>query len=158
MFRNCNTVEELKKAYRRAAMSAHPDRGGSVEEMQAVNAAYEERLRWLHSHSADPRDTSTETTGETAAEFIAIINALIILDGLTIELCGSWLWIGGDTKKHKDALKAAGCRWASKKCLWYWHPADEGVKGHRPASMSQIRRKYGSRQIAGISADAIRAC
>lgn len=30
----------LKRAYRRAAMDAHPDRGGTNERMQAVNAAY----------------------------------------------------------------------------------------------------------------------
>ncbi len=31
----------LKKAYRKAASLAHPDRGGSVEEFQAVQAAYQ---------------------------------------------------------------------------------------------------------------------
>ena len=32
---------ELKRAYRRRAKEAHPDRGGSVEEFQRVKAAYE---------------------------------------------------------------------------------------------------------------------
>ena len=32
---------ELKRAYRRRAKQAHPDRGGSVEEFQRVKAAYE---------------------------------------------------------------------------------------------------------------------
>lgn len=35
------TAEEIKAAFKVAAMKAHPDRGGSVEDMQAVNAAYE---------------------------------------------------------------------------------------------------------------------
>lgn len=32
---------DLKKAYRQASMKAHPDRGGSTDDMQLVNAAYE---------------------------------------------------------------------------------------------------------------------
>lgn len=36
------TPDEVKAAYRRAASAAHPDRhGGSTEDMQAVNAAYD---------------------------------------------------------------------------------------------------------------------
>lgn len=37
---NLNTVS-LKKAYRTAAMRAHPDRGGTDEQMQKINAAYD---------------------------------------------------------------------------------------------------------------------
>ena len=33
------TSDELKTAFRKAAKSAHPDRGGTVEKMQAVNEA-----------------------------------------------------------------------------------------------------------------------
>lgn len=35
------TAEEVRAAYRKASMSAHPDRGGSTEAMQNVNAAYD---------------------------------------------------------------------------------------------------------------------
>ena len=34
------TAEDVKTAYRKASMANHPDRGGSVEKMQDVNAAY----------------------------------------------------------------------------------------------------------------------
>lgn len=33
--------EEIRQAYRRKCSEAHPDKGGSVEEMQAVNSAYD---------------------------------------------------------------------------------------------------------------------
>ena len=33
-------------------------------------------------------------------------------NGLEIEICGLWMWVGGETKKHKDALKDAGYKWA----------------------------------------------
>jgi hypothetical protein len=35
------SAEELKAAYRRLALRAHPDRGGSAEEFRRVNEAYE---------------------------------------------------------------------------------------------------------------------
>lgn len=35
------TQDEIKAAYRRAAQAAHPDKGGSQEQMQAINRAYE---------------------------------------------------------------------------------------------------------------------
>lgn len=39
------TEEEVKKAYRKKAAKAHPDKGGLNEEMMMVNAAYEAIMR-----------------------------------------------------------------------------------------------------------------
>lgn len=146
-FNNCNTLDELKKEYRRLAMIHHPDRGGDLETMKTINAEYEKR----HAELLDGYNSTHSEEyqkHETAAEFIRIIEELIKLDGLEIELCGSWLWIGGNTKDNKDALKAAGCRWASKKKLWYWHPHDAAPKSYRGnKSMGYIREKYGSTLI-----------
>ena len=35
------TLEEIKKAYRKKASVAHPDKGGDVEMMKQVNVAYD---------------------------------------------------------------------------------------------------------------------
>ena len=156
-FSGITDLDSLKRSYRRWAMQLHPDCGGTDAAMQELNRQYEEAMKQIRFHAAAGSKDAEST--ETASEFISIIDLLIKLDGLNIELCGSWLWIGGETRKHKDALKAAGCRWASKKQLWYWHPAgQEPTKTKRTATMSHIREKYGSRQISGVSADAIRAC
>ena len=85
---------------------------------------------------------------ETAAEYIEIIAALLKIRGVSVELCGSWLWVTGDTRANKDALKAAGCKWASKKMMWYWHPGEYQRHGKKPMSMDYIRTKYGS-QVYG---------
>ena len=84
--------------------------------------------------------------GNTPEEFRQIIDLLMKLEGIDVELCGSWLWIGGNTKEHKDALKAAGCRWCSKKKLWSWHHPEEGQRYSKRGNkdMSYIRTKYGS--------------
>ena len=43
-FENAKTLDELKAAYRRAAMLHHPDMGGDVAEMQRINAEYAARF------------------------------------------------------------------------------------------------------------------
>jgi curved DNA-binding protein CbpA len=129
-------------------MKYHPDRGGSTEIMQEINAEHDrlfEILKKQHNAKADPKRQTTET----AEEFRNIIDALLRLDGLEVELCGSWLWIGGETKKHKDRLKALGCRWHQKKSLWYWHHPEEGCgRWKSKTTMSEIRAKYGSQIFA----------
>lgn len=37
-FKNIDNIEDLKAEYRRLAMVNHPDRGGSTEAMQKINA------------------------------------------------------------------------------------------------------------------------
>ena len=149
IFNTCKTLDELKKAYKAAAMQHHPDVGGSTAAMQQINAAYERKFEYLkgrqNTEAAADTTGKTHATTENASDFIAIINALLRLDGLEIELCGRWLWIGGNTREHKEALKAAGCRWSSTKKLWSWHFAEDGVY-HRgkSKSMAEIRSKYGS--------------
>lgn len=143
-FTEIKTLDELKAAYRRLAMKHHPDRGGDLKTMQEINEEHDrlfELLKEQHNKTADDYHRTTET----AEEFRSILNILLNLDGLTVELCGSWLWIGGNTKEHKDTLKAAGCRWSNNKKLWYWHHAEEGRKWRKGNStMSDIRTKYGS--------------
>lgn len=155
-FTECQTLDDLKRAYRAAAMKHHPDRGGSTETMQQINAEYEKAFEVLkrrqNARAAQeaeddtvPTWKKTKTTTENAGDFIRIVSELLKLDGLEVELCGRWLWIGGDTMKHRDALKALGCRWSAQKKLWSWHFAEEGDGWHRgKKTMAQIRQKYGS--------------
>lgn len=156
-FVNCKNLDELKKAYKAAAMRNHPDVGGDTATMQAINAEYAERFEVLkrsqNEQAAEDTTGRTKATTESAGDFIAIINLLIHLDGLEVELCGRWLWIGGDTKKHKEALKAAGCRWSTNKKLWSWHFAEDGSHWYRGSkTMAQIRAKYGSTSFSRVGA------
>ena len=148
-FTNVKTLDELKKEYRCLSKLYHPDCGGDEEAMKAINNEHDELFELLKKKHNATADEYHQTT-ETAEEFRSILNALMKLDGLDIELCGSWLWIGGETKKHKEALKAMGCNWCSKKKLWSWHHKEEGHKGYRgKRSMQEIRNKYGSQTFKG---------
>lgn len=151
-FAACTTLDELKKEYRRLAMIHHPDHGGDTATMQAINGEYSEafaRLKDQHNAAADEAHQTTETP----EEFITIISQLLRFPGLIVELCGSWLWITGETYAIKDQLKAAGCRWSSSKKAWYWHHPEEGHRWHKgTATMSDIRTKYGSQTYKGRNA------
>ena len=152
-FMNCKTLDDLKREYRRLASIHHPDVGGDTATMQVINAEYDELhevLKKAHNQQADEFHQTTET----AEEFREIIEKLLRMHGLEVELCGSWLWIGGNTREHKDGLKTAGCRWSSNKKLWYWHHAEEGRRWHKgSATMNQIRNKYGSQTFRSGGAE-----
>ena len=147
-FESCKNLDELKREYRRLSKIHHPDLGGDLETMKAVNNAYEAAFEMLKNQQnakakADPTGKTKYTT-ETPEEFRKVVETLLKLD-LIVELCGSWLWISGDTKPHKEKLKAVGCRWSSSKKMWYWRHQEDGCswsKGKK--TMGQIRSKYGS--------------
>lgn len=156
-FTNCRNLDELKKEYRRLAMKHHPDHGGDTETMKAINGAYAERFEQLKKQHNAQNDEQHQTT-EAPEEFINIISALVRLPGLIVELCGSWLWISGETLKNKDALKNAGCRWSSSKKMWYWRHQEDGAHWSRgKKSISDIRRKYGSQTFGTTPAQALEA-
>lgn len=143
-FININTIDELKKAYRKLAFKHHPDRGGNEEAMKAVNAEYEVLFKKLN--------ITDETTGESKYNmndgFREMINRIINLEGLEIEICGMWVWVSGSTKEHKDALKEAGFFWASKKKMWYWRPEEAKIRRSSGIKdMDYIRHMYGSETV-----------
>lgn len=149
-FKNCKTAEELKKAYREWAKKLHPDLGGNAEEFKAMQNEYEklwERLKNVHQNVKGETYTKTsDTTTETPQEFINIINTLIRLRGIEVEICGSWIWVSGDTRTHKDILKELGFKWAHKKKAWYYHKDKFRKKSHEELTMDEIRDMFGSKK------------
>ena len=148
-FKNCKTAEELKKAYREWAKKLHPDLGGNAEEFKAMQNEYEklwERLKNVHQNAKGETYTKTSDTTETPQEFINIINTLIRLRGIEVEICGSWIWVSGDTKTHKEILKQLNFKWAHKKKAWYYHKDKFRKKSHEELTMDEIRDMFGSKR------------
>lgn len=155
MFENCRTAEELKKAYHKAARANHPDFGGSTEKMQQINAEFEKAAERL-AKGYTPDDQNAESAADLG-KFADVLNILFGLGGIEIELCGTWLWISGSTYAHKDALKAAGCKWSSKKKMWYYHSGEYKRKSGKGYSMDEIRELHGSEKIKGAAAKRLTA-
>lgn len=148
-FDNCKTMDELKKAYKSLAMKHHPDLGGDLEAMKRINNEYERFFNILKKQKNEDAEQGKATvTTEDAEDFIIILDILFKLDGLNIELCGRWLWIDGETMKHKEELKKAGCKWCKNKKKWSWHYAEDSVyRSKKAMTMDAIRDKYGSQKL-----------
>lgn len=153
-FSNVKSIEELKREYFALAKKYHSDiNGGSDEAMKEINAEYadlQKLLKDVHTSikkdAEEPYYTAKTATSEAPEDFINIIKFILSLSGVNVELCGSWIWISGNTKEHKEILKQMGCKWASKKSMWSWHYDKDGTgyRKRRPVSMAEIRNKYGS--------------
>ncbi len=149
-FTDCKTIEDVKEQYKRLCKQYHPDisRANTTAQMQEINAEYETAFNCFKNTHRSAEDetktyTSTTDTTETAAEFMEIINALIACEGLEIDLVGRWIWLTGNTYKHKDTIKGLGFRWANKKKAWYWHKDEDACKSRKNMSLDDIKDKYG---------------
>jgi preprotein translocase subunit Sec63 len=142
-FKNIETLEELRKEYKKLAIKHHPDRGGKTEDMQAINAEYEELLKIVGNirKSANGETYTKSEYDYTKDNFREIISKIINLD-ITIELCGSWLWVFGGFSV-KEELKKAGFFWCSNKKAWAWTDEPTSQNKHK-LTMDEIRKTYGS--------------
>lgn len=133
------TQEIIKQAYKKACSKFHPDRNpAGLEIMKMVNIAYEV-LKNYDGQAQVPEESAHY--GEDVAKALNKIGGL----DLVIEICSAWVWVSGDTQKHKTILKEAGFKWASKKLCWYFRPEDEKCRRSKGySSMGEIRAKYGS--------------
>ncbi|MEI8004873.1 MAG: J domain-containing protein [Bacteroidota bacterium] len=144
-FKECKTLDEVKAKYKQLAMLHYPDRGGSKEIMQAINAEYEA----IRKDPVFEFASQKEESKQDFVEFPVIIDQIIGFSGITIELCGSWLWLSGSTYLYKEDLKRMGFFWAREKKLWYWRPHTAKSSNHRPLTLDAIRAKYGSDMYRG---------
>lgn len=103
----------LKKDYKRLAMKYHPDVGGSEDAMKQINNEYEYLFEHLDGYIFDGETDSAETPHD----LIDIMDKLIKIPEIIIEICGSWIWVSGNTYNVKNELKAAGCKWAAKRYI-----------------------------------------
>lgn len=63
-FNNPETLEDLKKQYKKLAFQNHPDRGGKTSDMQEINAEYEALFsRLIEDHDGEHRGLCTVLRG-----------------------------------------------------------------------------------------------
>ena len=144
-FNNCTTLDEAKKAYYQLAMLHHPDRGGNAETFKVVNNQFQ-------AFKPSTLKYENEVSDWSATEYAEIIEALLKIQGIKIEICGSWVWIDGDTKPVKDQIKAVAndqfkVGFSANKCKWYVSPAGYKKFTKKTVSMDTIRNVYGSTNI-----------
>lgn len=150
-FENARTLEDVKQLYKKLARELHPDCNpgkDTTAEFQMMQQQFEEAFKRLRNiHVNKDGETYEKETEETPEQYAGIINALLKLDGLMIELCGSWLWITGNTKEHHEAIKALGFKFSKNKCAWYFHFEPYRKHSKNSVSLDKIRSMYGSQRF-----------
>ena len=145
-FNEVKDLADLKAQYRKLAMKFHPDLGGSHEAMQLLNDEYKFLTAKILSGGTFSQSERDFEAAESS-KYADIINQIIALSGLDIEICGNWIWVGGNTYPHKEALKEAGFYFARKKVMWYYRPAEYKAASRKSFDIGEIRARYGSRSI-----------
>lgn len=146
------TQADIKKAYRAAALKYHPDKNpAGAEMMKIINAAFDVLKDFCGDISLD--EDSQESNYSDALN--AALNATFECSGLSIEICGAWVWVSGETYQHKAILKGAGFKFASKKKAWYFRPENWKSRSRGSLSMDEIRDTYGSIQPRKASRTAL---
>lgn len=137
-FKDIDSLEDLKKQYKKLALKHHPDRGGDEEVMKAINNEYDELEKELKkgSNIKDNLDDS----------FKDIINELMKYD-IEIEVIGTWIWISGDTKPIKNELKNLGFKWHGSKKMWFFHDGEFKRRYKKELSIEEIRERHGNYKV-----------
>jgi len=144
-FTGIHTLEELKKEYHRLAMEHHPDLGGDPEIMKKINNEYDRLFELVkNTHVNAQGEKYHKETTETPDDYKGIIEILIHFTGCIVEICGSWIWVSGNTRDYAENLKALHFRFSAKKQAWYFTPTPSRKRKARYDSMEDIRNLWGS--------------
>ena len=149
-FETCKTLDEAKKQYRALAWIHHPDRGGDTATMQQIIAQFEKFVPQTEKFKG-------ETEQWNSSDYMAIIHELIHIQGITIEITGSYIRVMGDTKPVKDLIKAINAdskyptysvaMWHSTHKHWFFKPADYKPFTNRKYSMDEIYSMHGRENV-----------
>lgn len=155
-FKNCYGIQQIKDEFRRLAFIYHPDICGEHRTMQEINRQYHERLKSKDGTEVKGKSKEGKEFKYTYRYDFSKENGLtdmlykvvgLQLPLVNIEVVGCWLWLTGETKQHKDAIKAIGCRFSGDKQAWYWHEGGYRKRNGNKYSMGAIRSMFGSAEI-----------
>lgn len=149
-FKNCKTIEDVKEVYRKLAKKLHPDCGGNAEEFKKMSAEYTtayNRFKNIHRDQKNDQEEKTEYREYTAEEFADIINKVIHLDGVEIDIVGTWVWLSGNTYPHRETIKAAGFFFSSKHKKWYYNGNTKKSRKHSKLTYEQVKDIHGCKTV-----------
>lgn len=147
-------VTELRTAFKKLLLKYHPDNNKGQDTtpiMQEINNEYDtlfSKLKDKYEKSPDYENQSDRQKQsydwEKDENIRHIITELARFEGVIIEICGTWIYVSGNTYPYKKELKALGLTWNRIRECWIIY-FDDYYQYHKiPVSMSYIRSKYGS--------------
>lgn len=145
-FKNITDLEELRKEYRKLVKALHPDAGGTQADFVAMKKEYETLFKQIES-GAGKTAQDIEKDIQIDKDLQNIIDRIVFFD-INIEVCGSWIWIDGNTFIVKEQLKEIGFKWSNKRKKWHYSK-EENTPNHYKSKLSfeEIEKKYGSSKV-----------
>ena len=151
-FQDAATIGQLKAQYRELCKRHHPDKGGTTETMQAINTEYERLMARLLDNKSESEYgegkfyKSRQEEAEVERRVREAVEQVAHLDGLIVEIIGAWVWASGDTRTHKDVLKAAGFWWMHHRKMWAYK--GKASSGRGELTLEEMRARHGSEQVS----------
>lgn len=144
-------LDDLKKQYYKLAKKYHPDAGGTTAQFQDLQKEYDKLFNAILKGSNLNADQQKNET-ELDEAIRAFIDAIIHLEGITVEVIGKWLWVGSGIGIEFEsptyyALKKAGLEYIRKAGRPYMVYKGSESRGRGKMSMDEIRAKYGSQKF-----------
>ena len=149
------TVEQIKSEYRKLVLN-YSDREDFLTEIKTEYLKLLESLDGTKTKGADGKEYLYKFNLEIEDQVGCKLQELVALQlsGVRIMLVGTWIWIDGDTKPVRAALKAAGCRWIREREKWSWHVGPYRRTGRPEKSFEELAEKYGYQEVQRLRAAA----
>jgi DnaJ-class molecular chaperone len=151
------TKKEVKSIYRKLSKQYHPDKNPddkqAEEKFKAIGNAYEVIIKNYSFSETTLSDEEKEYQSKSDFFYIfdeemeRVYKEIMNLPDIEIELCGLWMWVGGQTYNVKKELKAAGLKFAHKKQMWFYKPEFYKCFNRKEFGMDEIRTSYGSNPL-----------
>ena len=134
--------DEAKKKFKKLCVELHPDNKetGNSEAFKRMFSEFQNLSE----------GTGTNETNETKIEMSEKMQNVILelskYDFINMFICGSWLWISGNTFQIKEKLKELECKFAPNKKMWFYTEIKSSGRGNM--NIEEIKNKYGSKEIS----------
>lgn len=142
-FDKCTNLDELKASFREYVLSMHPDKGGNHFEFCEMHKEYETVLKTQHF--------ATEQEKQREYDFIAyakdVLDKIVHLQGIKIELIGTWIWVSGNTYDYREYLKENGLHFSGSKKAWFYNGQSKKHRTYKHYSMGDLRNMWLNMEI-----------
>jgi len=138
-----HNASDLETAYRTLCEQYASENDSSIT--KRIQAEYEVLTHLIEEGEEDRYQQLQAGDNELDQQLIAQYLKVYDLP-LTIEIVGTWIWVSGDTRPQRQALKAAKFFWSHEKKMWYWrHASRRGWKSGK--TLDEIKQKHGTRTM-----------
>jgi len=147
-FKNCGTIEEAKKLYRKLLIKHHPDHAGKAGEAETIEIINQFN-RFIDTFVSDSfnayyADKDERPDASTVTPFQDVLKKIIDFD-CDIEIIGYWIYCFR-SYEVRETLKEMGFWFSSKHKAWVFSGSTKS-RFYSKKSLDEIRAEKGSCKV-----------